>query len=92
LRRVVIVVGVAPEAFVLVEKFVQRDHALFGLTFFGSAARRRIAMRSMAPRVALDIEPRIGVLRDHQAAAREIDARVVAGNQLAEGLERDSHH
>ena len=43
-------------------------------------------------KIALDLEVRIGVLRDQQAGVREVDLRVVAGEQRAECLERRCHH
>src|SRR6185503_814713 len=89
--RVVVLARVAGEAEILEEELVQRHHLVLG-----AAAARQPRPQADRPRlelaeVALDLERGIGVLRDQQAGAREVDARIGLPYRELERLERRAH-
>ena len=90
--RVVVRLGVAGVAELVEQELVQRRHALLRLRGLRHLAAQPHRHALDLAEIALDVELRISVLRDHQAGAREIDAPVVAGDELGESLERDAHH
>src|SRR5262249_7611381 len=86
--RVVVVVGVAPEAEVVEEELVQRDDGLLDGGPLREAGTRAQRHALDLAEVALDVEARIGVLGDHQAGAREVDAVLFLAQDTLESLQR----
>ena len=87
--RVVILVGIAAVAEIVEQELVQRHDTLLGGRALRHARAQAHGEALDLAEVALDVEARISVLRDHQAGARKIEMRVLACHQLLKRIERD---